>query len=960
MELQIDLEKGRKSVARKDGDTTDKETKLDKDVADLGLENFKHDLIVTQRVKKSLDNPDGDPWIQEFLDIEKSIIQEWDTPDANKIQKANNSHLPSGSERYAYKPSKERNIVYIPVNRLKQVYQTDEALNRSKINENKRKMSNGEALDPIQIGYNYDVHDGHHRWEAAKESGHSHVPCEVVGSDPDKVKEARESYKTVWKSEDELDYLKRLKDIDRALFGNQSVEIAVVLDINKAMHMLHKGKLIKRRVPVKGKNGQVFYRMQWIDPNKENPKIHKQFGDDRDNHTTFRHDDKIVKEIERRQSSRFPVVHVPVDDVKNRTHTGWGDSAEEHKHAVNQAIEKYKKGEAQEPLRLNDKGQVVRGHELIDMAKKMGLTHLPAIIMGNPELKKELENKYKDEVMAVERDEHGRKYEVPAAMRGQGPSVDGTYRGQHMKPELSVEYQDAETHFKKYTLQMFTKGKIMDYAENQGVNWKETTDPKTTWINAYNAIMAHISKGEKFVVPDDAKDTEKRMKQLEQDGIHPFFLRFCNKFNFDRDKIMEWCRTNDVKWKEKSDPTANWLYCAKEIKHQLGQGKMLNGVRTRQQASIQKTTRVISDAVKEQVKSLRKKYGDAAIEDRALELGIDINFLDKKGQDIPYEDKFGNYNPIRRMRVHTAIQEYMADGNNFTVGTDDYGTEGRVAAERGDYGDVDLSKLQRIAMDTSVHNTKEFEERSRTWALQCIALDHDAWEQPEEAKRLYSEFVDGARKSRVMIHVDPLEVLDSGTGLLEQYMSDGSIKSDYELGRVADKDHRDINERDIFGDEFDDAKDHERPVYGVMDLYSQGLAAANHGDIAFVLKDDIKKRSTVTPVDSNNIPYGKEGKWVFSAQDPHHLVVRRWINRWMTPKNPDAKRERMMDSVASRQPYNDDKGYFETQILGGVDFNRDVDHVLVPNRYKEDGDYADHHEMVKMFADLFKLPIKYE
>jgi hypothetical protein len=302
----------------------------------------------------------------------------------------------------------------------------------------------------------------------------------------------------------------------------------------------------------------------------------------------------------------------------------------------------------------------------------------------------------------------------------------------------------------------------------------------------------------------------------------------------------------------------------------------------------------------------------------------------------------------------------MADGNNFTISGDDFDTEGRTTAQRGDYGDVELTKLQRIGMDTATHNTTEFEQRSRSWALQSIAIDHDCWENPEEAKRLYDEFVQGSRKSRVMIHVDPLEVLDSGTGLLEQYMSDGEIKNDYILGRVSDRDHRDINERDIYGDEFDNAKDDERPVYGVMDLYSQGLNAANHGEIAFVLKDDIKKRSTVTPVDSNNIPYGKEGKWVFSAQDPHHLVVRRWINRWMTPKNPDAKRERLMDSVARRQAYNDDKGYFETQILGGVNFNRDVDHILVPNRYKDNADYADHHEMVKMFADLFKLPIKYE
>ncbi len=63
------------------------------------------------------------------------------------------------------------------------------------------KMKANAPLEPVEIGYNYDVHDGHHRWEAAKKLGHTHVPCKVKGSDPDKIKEAKKRYREVWKSE---------------------------------------------------------------------------------------------------------------------------------------------------------------------------------------------------------------------------------------------------------------------------------------------------------------------------------------------------------------------------------------------------------------------------------------------------------------------------------------------------------------------------------------------------------------------------------------------------------------------------------------------------------------------------------------------------------------------------------------------------------------------------------------
>jgi hypothetical protein len=61
-------------------------------------------------------------------------------------------------------------------------------------------MKDGEALAPIVIGYDHDVHDGHHRLEAAKEIGHTHVPCVVGGRNDRRTAAAEKRYRSIWKS----------------------------------------------------------------------------------------------------------------------------------------------------------------------------------------------------------------------------------------------------------------------------------------------------------------------------------------------------------------------------------------------------------------------------------------------------------------------------------------------------------------------------------------------------------------------------------------------------------------------------------------------------------------------------------------------------------------------------------------------------------------------------------------
>ena len=80
--------------------------------------------------------------------------------------KAGKAHLPEGAERCAYKVPNEYGVIYIPINRLKQIYQTDKATNQNKVKSLVNKMKSHATIDPVEIGYNYDIQNGHHRYVA--------------------------------------------------------------------------------------------------------------------------------------------------------------------------------------------------------------------------------------------------------------------------------------------------------------------------------------------------------------------------------------------------------------------------------------------------------------------------------------------------------------------------------------------------------------------------------------------------------------------------------------------------------------------------------------------------------------------------------------------------------------------------------------------------------------------------
>lgn len=114
---------------------------------------------------------------------------------------SNNLNAQFRQNRSAYNVPDPSEVIYIPINRLKVYYQTEKATNWDKVQENVERMVGGENLEPVVIGFDYDIHDGHHRYEASHLADYTHVPC-VVMNTPDEIGRQRaiEAYQEVWKS----------------------------------------------------------------------------------------------------------------------------------------------------------------------------------------------------------------------------------------------------------------------------------------------------------------------------------------------------------------------------------------------------------------------------------------------------------------------------------------------------------------------------------------------------------------------------------------------------------------------------------------------------------------------------------------------------------------------------------------------------------------------------------------
>lgn len=920
------VEKGRKSVGRVDieQDKKDKKkSKREKLMLDLGVQNFDGDL--------------SRPYVKS-VDLTIDLI------------KAGKAHLPKGAERNSYLVPNESGVIHIPVNRLEQVYQTDDALNPKKIKEIRKKMRRNVPLAPVEIGYSYDVHDGHHRWHAAMGEGYTHVPCLVVGTDDVKVRRAKRKYRQLFKSQTEdlnvivNDWLTDFVDSldtpvkEEPVFFKKG-QLSLVIDLSKAEgtgKKLNTSKLVKRKVRVRGKHGDHFAD-RWVNPNDDDPNIIQPKKDDKESSTYQSHDEGI-KEMERRQSTRFPIRHQHVENLTIREYKYRPDQD-----ALSQAREDLLAGKKLPPIRINTDGSIISNHHLMYLAKEYGFSHIPVIVMGNPQLKRQAENELREKV--YRENEQGEK-----EILVQGRNEPTTSAGESVTEEVTQTISD----FKNFTIKKYPKKFLMEQAKANGISWVTSTKdgkdlPENSgilWMNAHKAIVQHISDGGSLIIKHDEKQVDLKMEQTGKDSIHKHFLRLLEKQG-SKDALMDFARERGISWKEKKDPSINWLYAVMAIKKELASGTMLDGIRTRQKGAIADANLVVTDQIKAMVTAYGKQHGKGTMMETADSIGLEYAKENKKGEAYPTNSR------ILWMNAHQAISKYIAQGNEFKIGQDTGNS-----AVVGEYGGVTLTDVQGIAVNTGKRNSHIKEKSSRKWATKALMVDTGASQ--EEADELYETFRENARNAKLMVHFDPFELLPNGNMLLEQMSSENTFLNDFQLDRGMDRDGREVDERNLFGNDYDVATDEERPHYGVLDLFKQGLGSNPFdGEVALVLNDAVKERSTGIHMESSSIPYGEETNWTRSLEDPHHLIVDRWTSRWSEPKGADKQRERLMDSVISGNK-SVEGDMFESQIHGGIDLSRDVEHMLVPNSWKSDSDKSDMHDSLVSFAEITGLKLMYE
>lgn len=145
----------------------------------------------------------GQSSIDHYMRTQQYLTEQDYIDRLNAMRAAGTDIVSANTERSAYTIDHETDpseVIYIPVNRLKMVYQTDAATDWDKVDSNMERMQAGEGLKPVEIGYDYDIHDGHHRWLASKAQDYTHVPCIVKGRDEAVRQDAVAQYRSLWKS----------------------------------------------------------------------------------------------------------------------------------------------------------------------------------------------------------------------------------------------------------------------------------------------------------------------------------------------------------------------------------------------------------------------------------------------------------------------------------------------------------------------------------------------------------------------------------------------------------------------------------------------------------------------------------------------------------------------------------------------------------------------------------------
>jgi len=152
-----------------------------------------------------------------------------------------------------------------------------------------------------------------------------------------------------------------------------------MLYIDLFKHLLHKEKLIQKRVQVHHSNGSITTRLQWVDPNTGKP-ADSTFNHHGDEHSSVRKYNVFV-------GHKHKVVHMHIGAIK---------SVDKNK-VDPERVDKYKKamkqGKKLPPVVLDGHKNVIHGHNRVQAAHELWLSHVPSIVHSDdPEISKIVEN----------------------------------------------------------------------------------------------------------------------------------------------------------------------------------------------------------------------------------------------------------------------------------------------------------------------------------------------------------------------------------------------------------------------------------------------------------------------------------------------------------------------------------------------------------------------------------------
>ncbi len=244
------------------------------------------------------------------------------------------------------------------------------------------------------------------------------------------------------------------------------------------------------------------------------------------------------------------------------------------------------------------------------------------------------------------------------------------------------------------------------------------------------------------------------------------------------------------------------------------------------------------------------------------------------------------------------------------------------------YVEPQLTNNQKNALAFAHKKSKTYSKNTRLDAIYKFNL-------MGYTKEDFNRSVDYIKNDvNIIIHVNLDNVLES---IIND--SDGLYRNRFETGTSGgcnfDKPRRDW-ENSLFSKLYDNAQPYERVKYGALNVTNSinGIGTCLHyGDSYFVLKKQVKNRSTFVIGDSSNMQM--------------HLCTFEHFNILLSLIPNNLLKDIITVALKKEKSLNNNYEYIEAQIHGPVRMNQDIEILMVNKKYKDNTN-------INMMLNLFK------